>query len=533
MGAGSINYQGALGYTPQILNFGLIKASLPGQALTVTVNRMGRLDNAGMLLATEGGTLVLDALVHAIGAAATVGAMDGSLVLIDRGSTIRGGTLLTGGNGVIRGGSGTLDGTLGGVTNLGHLLVDNGHLTLSGSLTDDGLMHLAAMAGRTASLGVWGPVTLAGTGTMRLQPGADADAQFVRQINGGGLLTQQAGHTIAGTGRIGYGGGVGILNRGLIEAEGSGGLWLYGDGAKGGLSNEGVLRVQAGSTMGLTGSLHNLNGQTLSGGSWDVRGALRLPNGAAIATNAAILVLDGALAQVLAGWSGSTSALASFAANAAPGLFVLAGGHDFASSGNLSNAGLVSIGAGSVLQVGGGTYVQTSGATVGKGTLQAATVQILGGSIAPGLSPGLLTIDGDLLLGPDATLTFELGNIAAGEYDRLLVTGSASLAGRLQLDLLEGFDPKAPFSLALLSAATVQGTLDLPAAPSGFEFSVGPQGLGLTYMPTAVPEPATALLLTAGLGLLGLCRRHARRPMRPRPSSAALPGSGTGAIEFR
>jgi hypothetical protein len=52
---------------------------------------------------------------------------------------------------VIRGASGTLDGTLGGVARLGHRHVDNGHLTLSGDITDNGLLHPAALPGRGAA----------------------------------------------------------------------------------------------------------------------------------------------------------------------------------------------------------------------------------------------------------------------------------------------------------------------------------------------------------------------------------------------
>jgi hypothetical protein len=60
------------------------------------------------------------------------------------------------------------------------------------------------------------------------------------------------------------------------------------------------------------------------------------------------------------------------------------------------------------------------------GTLDlATTVEVLPlqGELAPGLSVGNLTVEGDLPLDVGSQTTFILGGRAAGEFSRLVVTG--------------------------------------------------------------------------------------------------------------
>ena len=509
-GAGSISYEGASGYLPRIYNLGLINANVAGQTLFVKVNASGRLDNGGMLMATNGGTLKLSANVWASGAAALVGAMDGSTVLLEGGALIKGGLLTTAGSGVIRG----VSGTLANLVNQGHVGIDWGHLSLVGTITNLGTLELAALPGKLASFGVQGAVTLTGGGVLAMQPGTDATAQYIRYWNGGATLTNDAGHTIRGTGQIGPGGALGIVNRGLIEAEGSGGLMLHGDSSQGGFTNEGTLRVLPSSTLVVRSALNNFAGGTLAGGSYEALGTLRLPDGVTVKHNAAQIVLDGAGSLLLEGSSGGNSALAGLESNLAAGRLFLKGGRDLATAGDLSNAGMVSIGGASVLQVGpggSGTYTQSAGSTQGSGTLQAGLVQVFGGTLAPGLSPGQLVIDGDLVLGPDAVLHLEFGDVGAGLYDRLLVTGTANLGGTLQIDLLDGFDPSVPFSAPLLSAQSIVGSLSLPASTPGgsFAWQSGPGSIGIIYAP--VPEPGQWISMLGGLGLLLARLQRSRR----------------------
>lgn len=70
------------------------------------------------------------------------------------------------------------------------------------------------------------------------------------------------------------------------------------------------------------------------------------------------------------------------------------------------------------------------------------------GEIAPGLSAGILTIDGDLKLTSSSVLMMELGGSSPGTgYDQLQITGNASLGdvsspgGLLNVSLINGYQP--------------------------------------------------------------------------------------------
>ena len=67
-------------------------------------------------------------------------------------------------------------------------------------------------------------------------------------------------------------------------------------------------------------------------------------------------------------------------------------------------------------------------------------INVQGGIVAPGKSPGVLSITGDYTQGAAATLEIELGGVATEEFDQLTSTGTANLDG--SLDLL----PRAPYT---------------------------------------------------------------------------------------
>jgi hypothetical protein len=66
--------------------------------------------------------------------------------------------------------------------------------------------------------------------------------------------------------------------------------------------------------------------------------------------------------------------------------------------------------------------VNDGGLLSGDGGTVAADVRLDGGTIAPGASPGTMTIDGNLEV-LDGLLSFEVGGTAAGLFDQLFVTG--------------------------------------------------------------------------------------------------------------
>lgn len=124
------------------------------------------------------------------------------------------------------------------------------------------------------------------------------------------------------------------------------------------------------------------------------------------------------------------------------------------------------------------SYTQTSGATILNGGALASTttLNIQGGSlsgfgtitanvsnagtVAPGLSPGILTISGNYTQTSGGLLNIEIGGLTAGsQFDQLHITGSATLDGTLNLRLINGFTPNAGDSFQIMSFRSRTGNL--------------------------------------------------------------------------
>ncbi|MGE3182899.1 MAG: autotransporter outer membrane beta-barrel domain-containing protein, partial [Phycisphaerae bacterium] len=88
--------------------------------------------------------------------------------------------------------------------------------------------------------------------------------------------------------------------------------------------------------------------------------------------------------------------------------------------------------------------IRAAGAVTGVGALDVDGTVIVnaGGSIAPGLSPGVLTINGNLQLEQGSMLRMEIAGLAPTQTDLLRVSGNASLNGELQVRFLDGFLPR-------------------------------------------------------------------------------------------
>ncbi|MGB0372345.1 MAG: hypothetical protein ACPGN3_13510, partial [Opitutales bacterium] len=108
------------------------------------------------------------------------------------------------------------------------------------------------------------------------------------------------------------------------------------------------------------------------------------------------------------------------------------------------------------------------------------------GTFSPGASPAAVTVTGNYTQQSGATLILEIGGELSGtEYDVLSITGNATLAGTLQIDLIDGYSPSGGETFVLLSYSSLTDngvSVSLPSLSSGlkWETSWGPDYLALS-----------------------------------------------------
>ena len=121
--------------------------------------------------------------------------------------------------------------------------------------------------------------------------------------------------------------------------------------------------------------------------------------------------------------------------------------------------------------VGGGSVTLLSGDITGEGTFSSA-VNNQSATVAPGNSPGVLTIDGDYTQGSGGTLAIEIAGSTPGEqHDRLVVSGQAHLAGTLDVTLTESFTPFDGHTFDILDFNSVSGDFDVLNLPANFDWN--------------------------------------------------------------
>jgi hypothetical protein len=147
-----------------------------------------------------------------------------------------------------------------------------------------------------------------------------------------------------------------------------------------------------------------------------------------------------------------------------------------------ANAGSVRVQAATLSFTAG--YTQTAGSTAAAGGTLASTtaLDIQGGSVGgsgtisanvanaghltPGLSPGAVTIAGTLTQTAGATVDIELGGLVPGaDHDQANVTGVATLAGPLNVTLVNGFVPADLDTFTIMTFGSAVGafsSIDLP-----------------------------------------------------------------------
>ncbi len=463
----------------------------------------GTVTNTGVLEATNGAKLSLSGSGTLTNTGGTIHADSGSVVSIESGLTVSGGTLTTSGSGSIQANCCFNNDTLNGVTINGAFQVNNNIQNLTGTITNNGPMQLNSTGGGSAILDINGAVTLQGSGTVTLSNNVNNQIMGYGQQNGATLTNK---NTIQGAGTIKPGCCSSVINQHIISATQTTPLTINGNFSN---SSTGTLKVAKNSAMYITGGLFsNFSGSTLTGGKYMVTGTLGF-DGANIVSNAASITLTGTTSQIVNDLN-SANALANFATNTTTGSFSLLSGkliNTTVTSGNFSNAGKVTVGVGSGFQIsappqGTPTYTQTAGTTTVDGVLTATGgVTIQAGKVfGKGTIASTVVSSGSVTAGDSATkagklslttytqnsggsLNVQIGGLTVGkQYSQLAVANGASLNGTLNVTLINNFVPAIGNTFTILTGSAVTGTF---ATVNGLSINSG-EHFTIAYHPTNV-----------------------------------------------
>lgn len=127
-----------------------------------------------------------------------------------------------------------------------------------------------------------------------------------------------------------------------------------------------------------------------------------------------------------------------------------------------------------------------------------------GANVAPGSSAGILTVLGDYVQSSNGSLTVEIGGQDPGTgHDVLVVDGTASLDGTINIELINDYVPSMGDVYQIIQAGNISGGFGVVNADGLWDLS----NLAVDGTIRAVPEPTSLVLLILG-GMLFLLRRR-------------------------
>jgi T5SS/PEP-CTERM-associated repeat protein len=455
-----------------------------------------------------------------------------------------------------------------GVKNAGSVAIDGGRMEYMGMYVGRGASNVGSVVvGGGALVGLSGSSLYVGEsshGTLRVTDGLLNPVYLVAGWSSGmvGRIQLDGGNLVADSMDLGYytnALGVCSINGGSFTLTNAGKRLSLGvKGGRGELwQSNGLLRVgdvRVGSSAVSSGYWEMDGGTAMTanvflGYAGASTGTVTMGGGQFVVTNATKTALfqvgcDGAGSLVLNGGVLRVDRLV--ATNGGGGSSVSLAGGTLISGSSLFGAGTtlrlgVSTGAvPSILNLGGGMHQFGGGLLLGSNAMLNGIGGVVGnvtnfGTIAPGNSPGAITNYGSLTLMDSSVLSFELGGTSRGvNYDTLVVTNVASLAGLLSVKFSGGFETnvQATDTFTLLSAANLTGFFNDIASGGRLATSDGYGSFLTTYDSgtdmivlsgfQAIPEPSALTLLAAGVigGLL--LRRRSTQPAHPQTGQGDL-----------
>jgi autotransporter-associated beta strand protein len=345
------------------------------------------------------------------------------------------GWVITGGDSVV----GTAQ--LGSDDSTGTLSVEGGSLTVTGPLT----IARQASAGRGGAMRITGG-TFTSTDTV--------DGIVLSRQDEGGNANQVASATFSG--------GVSMVERfqlGYDTAVNAGSATLTVDGGTLYIGSGGIEVKGSGAFVAAV----NLSGGTLGAkADWTGSPTVMLSPD----SNSTIQAADSADGSHHITLNGNITGTGSLTKTGG-GNLILGGSNTYVGTTNVQDGALLLNGT----HTGGGDYTIAAGATFGGiGTVDAAIVN--DGTIAPGLSPGMLHV-GDYTQGAAGQLSIELAS--ATSFDTLDVTGTAALGGTLDVSLINDFAPTLDDAFVILTAGSITGTFGnsvLPELAAGLAWQI-------------------------------------------------------------
>lgn len=518
----------------QLVNNGTINGDDPSGAMQLdfTYNSGVLHKNNGTIEATNGGLLGLySGIVDQTGGGSFLADGNGSIIELGSagsGNTafpgIIGGTLNTANGGIIRMTLNQGGAYLTSSTNNGAIQIPAGNnpLAVNGTgLTNNGtiLVDSTDPAGSTSVLQFNQSGTLGGSGTVTLN-GIGFNRANLKSF-GGSTITIGVNQTVRGRGTI-LGDGL-LVNNGAIIGDDPAGNAMQLDLVNNNSfinKNNGTIKAINGGVLGLysgvmdqtgggsfladgTNSFVQLGGggvSTVIGGTLNTanNGIIQITPGGAGAlltssTNNGVIQVPAGNNPFLVGGTGlinnGSIVVNTTAANSTTVMQFTADG-TLGGTGSLTLNGIINTFNVADLDCNGHKVINGAGHTIrGNGDIFTnGGLFTNNGIISPGLSPGKISVSGNYVQGSTGMLNMEIGGYTAvTEYDQFAISGSAALAGTLNLTLTDGFRPKVNDVFQILTFGSFTGgftTINFTGFTAQVTYAAG----GITIKVLTVPD---------------------------------------------